>query len=133
MELLVLAGVAIVELGGTAGVITISGLREIPGMKRKSISIIDGNETPSCSPWNLMRSKHFLKCKRIRQTAVADKQASWEISTPDDCVEVCKHSPRGCSNALSCAVEGSLLRGLEGLLSLGTHFEFDQGRRVSFT
>ncbi|XP_058083372.1 defective in cullin neddylation protein AAR3-like isoform X4 [Magnolia sinica] len=108
-----------------------AGLRVLPGMKRKSLAAVNGNE--ALNSWNSMKSEHFSKCQRSRQIAVADKQASQETNSSDDHVEVNKHNQLGRSNSLSCAIEGSLLKGFEGLLSMGHCFQFDQGRRVSFT
>ncbi|XP_058071099.1 receptor-like protein 9b [Magnolia sinica] len=76
-----------------------AGLRVLPGIKRKSLATVDGNEALNSS--NSMKSEHFSKCQRSRPIPIFDKQASQETNSSDDHVEVNKHSQLGRSNSLS--------------------------------
>lgn len=113
----------------------LSGLRALPGSKRRFLTNIAGNEVElAITSENLMASTHFSISKRSRHhepTHCETIPSTIATDIPEELLEKDKHKMLGCLNNSACAVEGSLLKSFEGLLSASYSFQFDQGRRVS--
>ncbi|XP_022955100.1 uncharacterized protein LOC111457165 isoform X1 [Cucurbita moschata] len=128
---------------GIIDFVLLSGLKILPGLKRKLPEDLqmDGMVSPSdpttgsmeLSPVTSIKKSRFMACKPVNLEINGPSCNAAAAAAADGNTEIVRNNgAMGCSKA-PCAVEGCLSQGFAGLFSTRSFLGLDQERKSSFT